>query len=365
MTNKPPEKTRGVYERERGSGTWWVRYADEYGREHREKVGPRGLALAVYRKRKTEVAERRFFPERLKRREVLLRDAIKAMLLRKQHLRSYKDMVRMGALWTTELGERPLRTITADDVARVATLRRAAVAEQTVIHELGFLGSIYRAAIHEGTAERSPVGSVGKPNNARLRYLRDEEEAALFAKLPKRWHDLVLLALHTGMRQGEQFALKWEYVDLANHVIRIPRGKNGTPRIVSLNDTAVAVLKRQPRQLRCAWVFPTGSRKGGATPGKRHLNARNFLQRYFMPALVAASITDFTWHDLRHTFASRLAMMGKDIRTIAELLGHTTIQQAARYAHLSASHRLEAVRALNGHGGATRTGTRTGTGEQA
>jgi hypothetical protein len=53
---------RGVFERERGSGVWSVGYFDEYGKKHCEKVGPKGLAVAVYRKRKTEIAERRFFP---------------------------------------------------------------------------------------------------------------------------------------------------------------------------------------------------------------------------------------------------------------------------------------------------------------
>src|SRR5262249_24085499 len=53
----------GIFERPKGSGVWWVRYHDERGREHREKVGPKKLAGDVYKKRKTEVRERRFFPK--------------------------------------------------------------------------------------------------------------------------------------------------------------------------------------------------------------------------------------------------------------------------------------------------------------
>lgn len=64
-------RARGVFERPKGSGAWWARYCDQYGRLHREKVGPKSLALEVYRKRKTEVREAKFFPESLKKKTVL------------------------------------------------------------------------------------------------------------------------------------------------------------------------------------------------------------------------------------------------------------------------------------------------------
>src|SRR5262245_47405214 len=83
-------KSRGVFERPAGSGVWWVCYFDEHGRRHREKVGPKGLALKVYQKRKNEIQERRFFPERIRRREVLLADAIRDNLAReKNRMRSF------------------------------------------------------------------------------------------------------------------------------------------------------------------------------------------------------------------------------------------------------------------------------------
>jgi hypothetical protein len=79
-------RTRGIFQRHeddcsrgRDCGCdWWTRYADEHGNEHREKVGPKALAIKVYQKRKNEVQERRFFPERIRRRDVLLKDAIAA-----------------------------------------------------------------------------------------------------------------------------------------------------------------------------------------------------------------------------------------------------------------------------------------------
>ena len=60
-----------------------------------------------------------------------------------------------------------------------------------------------------------------------------------------------------------------------------------------------------------------------------------------------AGLADFTWHCLRHTFASRLAMAGVDLRTIQELMGHKTIAMTCRYAHLAESHKLAAVERLS------------------
>jgi site-specific recombinase XerD len=77
------------------------------------------------------------------------------------------------------------------------------------------------------------------------------------------------------------------------------------------------------------------------------LDAKNFVHRVFLPAIEKAGIKEFRWHDLRHTFASRLVMAGVDIRTVQELMGHKTLAMTTRYAHLSAAHKLDAVQKLN------------------
>lgn len=77
------------------------------------------------------------------------------------------------------------------------------------------------------------------------------------------------------------------------------------------------------------------------------IDACNYVRRVFVPAMDAAGIENFHWHDLRHTFASRLIMAGVDLRTVQELMGHQTITMTLRYSHLSPAHRLEAVQRLN------------------
>jgi hypothetical protein len=105
-------RDRGIFERPPGSGIWYVRYKDDHGRLHKEKVGPKGLAQKVYQKRKTEIAERRFFPERFKRRDVLLADFFKDYLERvKDHLRCYREYKRYAKRFSAAFPGRNLRQL--------------------------------------------------------------------------------------------------------------------------------------------------------------------------------------------------------------------------------------------------------------
>ena len=105
-------------------------------------------------------------------------------------------------------------------------------------------------------------------------------------------------------------------------------------------------------------MFPSET---GQTP----LDAKNFVHRVFVPALAKAQIKDFHWHDLRHSFASRLAMAKVDIRTVQELMGHQSLAMTRRYAHLSPAHKLDAVQRLGRGPTGTTTGTEVATSKKA
>jgi len=107
-----------------------------------------------------------------------------------------------------------------------------------------------------------------------------------------------------------------------------------------MNHTVRAIVNDAAAVARGPWVFPS---RTGVTAQE----TRNYMHRVFMPALKNTGIENFCWHDLRHTFASRIVMAGVDLRTVQELMGHKSIEMTLRYAHLSPEHQLEAVQRLD------------------
>jgi integrase len=145
------------------------------------------------------------------------------------------------------------------------------------------------------------------------------------------------IALHCGMRPSEQYGLTWDRVDLERKFITLLKTKTGKARHISLNSVALAAFK----------VLRQRSLEGA---GRVFLNVHGepleSYQHWFEPTVSEAGLKDFTWYCLRHTFASRLAMAGVDLRTIADLMGHQTTQMTMRYAHLDPAHQASAVERL-------------------
>jgi integrase len=178
-----------------------------------------------------------------------------------------------------------------------------------------------------------------KENNGRIRFLSTEEEQALRkVMLEKGFKDApqLDLALNTGLRLGEQYGLTWDCIDFDRRTLAIPLSKNGELRHVPLNDEALTAL-RAARKCCNDQPFVFLNRYG-----QRLVSPR----QWFNLAAKAAGLKNFTWHCLRHTFASRLIMAGVDLRTVQELMGHKTIQMTVRYAHLAPKHQLAAVQRL-------------------
>jgi site-specific recombinase XerD len=125
-------------------------------------------------------------------------------------------------------------------------------------------------------------------------------------------------------------------IDFERRQIHLPKTKNGDPRTIPLNTVALAALKEllgEGKITKSVSVFPS-ARSGESLQGSRG---------WFPRALEEAKIADYSWHCNRHTFASRLVMAGVDLRTVAELLGHRTLQMVMRYSHLAPEHQASAV----------------------
>jgi integrase len=147
-----------------------------------------------------------------------------------------------------------------------------------------------------------------------------------------------VLALSTGMRQAEIMTLPWEQIDFERKSITLYKTKNGEIRVVPLVGLASAELMShgKVRNLKNPYVFPG-----------RHIASANFPRQAWEKALERAEITDFHFHDCRHSAASELAMNGASLHEIAAVLGHKTLAMVQRYAHLSEQHTMSVVERMN------------------
>jgi integrase len=151
---------------------------------------------------------------------------------------------------------------------------------------------------------------------------------------------LVLLALNTGLRRGELLQLQWRDIDLPRKMLTV-RGegaKTGQTRHVPLNS--------QIRDVLTAWRDPNAEPDWVVFSGSTATVPLTEARKAWGRLLRSARIASFRFHDLRHSFASKLVMAGVDLNTVRELLGHQKIAMTLRYAHLAPEHKAEAVERL-------------------
>ena len=183
-----------------------------------------------------------------------------------------------------------------------------------------------------------------KESPGRLRYLNEKEIAKLLDSCADHLRPIVIMALNTGMRKCEILNLSWADVDMEKGVLTIRKTKNNEIRMIPINESLHRTLESLKKETTRQPVL-------ASKDGKPFVD----LKRSFATAVKKAGITDFRFHDLRHTFASRLVMVGVDIRTVQELMGHKDIRMTMRYSHLSDAHLKEAVNKVGTNLGQTET----------
>ena len=143
------------------------------------------------------------------------------------------------------------------------------------------------------------------------------------------------------MRQDEIFSLKWSEVDLFRKTVTVIRSKNGEKRTIPMNRKVYELLKRKSkvRHIRSNYVF--------LSEAGTKIDDRN-LRRAFYKVLNKAGIKDFRFHDLRHTFATRLVQAGVDLYKVQKLLGHKDITMTQRYSHHYPESLRDGVEVLDG-----------------
>lgn len=352
---------RGLYQRLNAEGkpVWYVRVV-ENGKQQRFGAFPtKTEARNFYDKVKREQAEQRFDPQQYRKRQAVLGDLIDQHL-EVSRVKSLETEKYYGRWWKERLQGIPLSGVTPGLLETIqGELLKKGFQPQTVVHYLKFLRHVLNKAVKNGMLSINPFVRVElvKILQRRTRFLSLEEESQLLEQLGETYRTHARLAILTGLRLSEQFSMKWEWVDFERGMITLPRSKAGGVQYVRLNVEAQAILRdRQSRQLNTGgcgvWVYPSANPE---TP----LDQRNFCSRVFIPAVKRASLEGVTWHTLRHTYASRLAMSGQSDRTIASLLRHSGTGLVQRYAHLSPTHLQEAVEGLSTFGQPPEIGTDT------
>jgi integrase len=251
----------------------------------------------------------------------------------------------------------------------------AGIQQSTCNRELGALKAAVGKAVLWKVIKRNPIRDVPMHPIDRtppVRYLTEDEEKRLYVALALRQaearrkrhqgniyrlhhfikllplrHDvrywdhlepMISIALYTGLRKGELFHLKWISVDWTANTLTITADttKNNKSRQIPLNLFTRETLQGWYKQQEIHdLVFP--SRTG---------RPFNNIDHAWTSLLRRAGIENFRFHDLRHSFASRLVSAGVDLNTVRELLGHSDIKQTLRYAHLAPEHKSEAVNRL-------------------
>ncbi len=343
------KKTGYVYKR---GDQYWINFWYKKVR-YREAVGPdENLALDVLSKRKIEIRENKFFPDKLKTPTPIKFHAFAVQYLQwakanKKPSTYSRDIYVMRYL-EKHFETKYLHEVTSWDIEKWKSVRKEEIKPATVNRELALLKHLFSKAVEWKDKNNMPYLKEAPTKNVkrlkgevrRVRYLMPDEIQILLPNceglLRGLLKSLVTVALHTGARKGELQSLKWPQVDFELGIISLLDTKNGERRDIPMNETARAALKG----IKQISEFVFSSRNG-----KRIENAQ--VQNAFTEALRRSGIEDFHFHDLRHTFASNLVMAGAELNDVRELLGHKKMDMTLRYAHLSPKHKTKVINILD------------------
>jgi integrase len=293
------------------------------------------------------------------------------------HLKAWQDDKRILENDYAHLHPRKLADLTQWDLQKWASdAAKKKLKPRTINRRMAALKAVLGKAKAWGVISHSPLAGmrmIKTDEQGPVRYLSGAEEGALLEALEARqtaqreergrfieWNrsrglplpkpldarytdylmPIVVLALNTGMRRGELFNLKWIDIDIKGRVATVmgKTAKSGLTRHIPLNDEAFAAI--------VAWKNQS-SGEGLLFPSPVSGGRLDNIKKSWGGVVTAAKLVSFRFHDLRHTFASKLVMRGVDLYTVKELLGHSTIVMTQRYAHLSPDHKAAAVALLN------------------
>ncbi len=337
-----------VYPRRKKDGTvrWYLDFWDHTGKRI-QRVEP----LAAIRDEAVLALKAAAFDEHQKRLGIapvqrkFFRDFAPLYLEThaKVNKRSWKrDELMIRNWFLPAFGGDALQDITPLTVEKFRAQRlKKGITRSTSNRELAILKKMFNCAIDWGMAEKNPVCKVkffSEKGTHRQRVLSPEEELRLLEACPSWLKAIVFTALQTGMRKGEVLKLRWEDVYLEKREVELRNTKNGKPRTILLNDPLFAMFMAiKDRNGHSPYVFPNPETK------RPYVD----IKISFKAACTKAGISDFRFHDCRHTCATRLLDAGVNIVTVRDLLGHFDVSVTQRYTN-PGREQMEKAMALRG-----------------
>jgi integrase len=253
-----------------------------------------------------------------------------------------------------------LNKITPRDIERYVVVKRKTLAIKTIRNHLNTMHSVFELGLRRKWCQTNPVKLADRPvirtTETRIKFLDQAElEKVLAISYPNDVFGriepvLYLTAAMTGLRQGELLGLRWRDVDFAAKKVRVVspfvRGEFGDPksegsgRSVPLADRVAKALE----QLRSSSAYDMDSELVFCHPETGHPLDRAKLTRRFKKATRKAGVREITFHELRHTFGTRMAGAGVPLRTIQHWMGHADAKTTQVYAHYQPSeHEADTV----------------------
>ncbi len=224
--------------------------------------------------------------------------------------------------------------------------RRGKRSVATCNRYLAALSSCCSYAVEQQILLENPCRKIKKLTEprGRTRCLGDDERKKLLEACRANSPQLylaVMLSLSTGARRDEIWSLCWENVDMAEGYLTFQKTKNRDIRSVPVIGQTLDLLREyhhRHRLLHTSLLFPSS---------KNPQKPLEFRKRW-EAVLREAQLADFRYHDLRHSAASFMVRNGMDLRLVAEILGHRTLQMTMRYSHLKRDHLKQAMlKAMN------------------
>lgn len=349
---KPPKKPRGVYESPKGSGIWWCQHYTPD--RHRERVGRKSDAIALYHKRKADFrAGVKLAPLNVKGTTFgqLIDLALAFAEENGRLLRNYTDKAE---ILRADFGDCIAEDILPSEFT--AWLKKRGSGAATCNRYRSFISLCYREGQRDNRVKSNPARLIHSKAESRGRYRfldRQTEYPLVAAKMAEQYPTRVrafTFSVFSGARLSEEFDLRWADVNFRDREITFRDTKNGEDRTIPTNSIMLGILT----ELRAEHPKSKGTvfgdlREFCCLPGAKlaeEVADDGYSPKWFRALCAELGIEDYTWHNNRHTFCSWLAQDGASLKEIQELAGHKDISTTARYSHLSPDRRSSVMERL-------------------